>query len=68
MEKHLSIIVGQSHTQKHWKMCLNKVRSTDLDPTFVVSDHIKMNELSQYYEKLSDEKSGTLKCFIRISN
>jgi threonine dehydrogenase-like Zn-dependent dehydrogenase len=66
MEKNLSIIVGQSNTQKYWHMCLDKIRSINIDPTFVISNNIKINCLSEYYKQLNDEENGTLKCFIKI--
>ncbi len=66
MEKHTSIIIGQSDTQKHQTMCLNKIRSNKVDPRFVVTNNIKINELSEHYQQLSVEETGTLICFIRI--
>jgi hypothetical protein len=47
-------------------MCLNKIRSNKVDPRFVVTNNIKINELSEHYQQLSVEETGTLICFIRI--
>jgi threonine dehydrogenase-like Zn-dependent dehydrogenase len=47
-------------------MCLDKVRSADIDPTFVISNHIKINHLPEFYQQLGDEENETLKCFIKI--
>ncbi|CAF1205384.1 unnamed protein product [Rotaria sordida] len=65
MEKHLTVTGGQAYPQKHWKMCLEKIRSGEMDPTFVVSDHIKLSQAPDFYKKFDDKAHGALKCFIR---
>ncbi|UJR21596.1 hypothetical protein I4U23_024678 [Adineta vaga] len=43
MEKHLTITGGQSYTQKHWRFCLEKIRSGEMDPNFVISHNLTLN-------------------------
>ena len=68
MEKHLTVTGGQSFTQKHWKMCLVKVRSGEMDPTFVVSHHLKLSQAPDYYKLFDNKENGALKCFLRPDN
>ena len=65
MEKHLSIVGGQSYTQKHWKMCLDKIRSGEFDPTFVISHNLTLSQVPDYYKQFDQKEGGALKCFVR---
>jgi threonine dehydrogenase-like Zn-dependent dehydrogenase len=47
-------------------MCLRKVLSGKIDPTFIVTHSFNINDLSNYYERLTGEE--TLKCFIQVEN
>lgn len=65
MEKHLTITGGQSFTQKHWKFCLDKIRSGEFDPTFVISHNLTLSQLPHYYQQFDQKIDGALKCFVR---
>jgi len=65
MEKDLTVKGGQSPTQKYWKMCLEKIRSGEFDPSFVVSHHGKLSEGPELYKNFYEKKEGVLKVFLR---
>jgi len=64
MEKALKIRGGQSPTQKFWKMALEKIRTGEMDPTFVVTNKAKLSDGPELYKKFSD-KAGVVKVFLR---
>jgi threonine dehydrogenase-like Zn-dependent dehydrogenase len=68
MEKHLTITGGQSFTQKHWKFCLDKIRSGEFDPTFVISHYLTLSQVPDFYKQFDDKEVGALKCFVRPEN
>lgn len=68
LEKHLILTGGQSFTQKHWKICLEKIRSSEMDPTFIISHYIKLSQAPEYYKLFESKECGALKCFIRPDN
>jgi threonine dehydrogenase-like Zn-dependent dehydrogenase len=68
MEKHLTITGGQSFTQKHWKFCLDKIRSGEFDPTFVISHYLTLSQVPDFYKQFDDKEAGALKCFVRPEN
>jgi len=65
MEKDLIIKCGQSPTQKYWKMCLEKIISGELDPTFIISHRGKLSEGPALYEKFNNKEEGVIKVFLR---
>jgi threonine dehydrogenase-like Zn-dependent dehydrogenase len=68
MEKHLTITGGQSFTQRHWKFCLDKIRSGEFDPTFVISHYLTLSQVPDFYKQFDDKEVGALKCFVRPEN
>ena len=68
MEKHLTGTGGQSFTQKHCQMCLEKVRSGEMGPTFVVSHHLKWSQAPDDDNLFEKKANGAWKCFLRPDN
>jgi len=65
MEKSLVIKCGQSPTQKYWEFCLEKIRSGEFDPTFIISHHAKLKDGPELYEKFYNREEGMIKVFLR---
>jgi len=65
MEKGLTMRGGQSPTQKYWKMCLEKIRSGELDPTFIITHKATLAAGPQLYDKFFNRKDGVIKVFLR---
>jgi threonine dehydrogenase-like Zn-dependent dehydrogenase len=64
MEKGLTVRGGQSPTQKYWKMALEKIRSGEMDPTFIVTHREKLSEGAKLYDRFYD-KDKVIKVFLR---
>eukprot|EP01114_Cavostelium_apophysatum_P019224 TRINITY_DN6137_c0_g1_i1.p1 TRINITY_DN6137_c0_g1~~TRINITY_DN6137_c0_g1_i1.p1 ORF type:complete len:446 (-),score=87.04 TRINITY_DN6137_c0_g1_i1:15-1352(-) len=65
MEKGLVIKGGQSPTQRYWKMCLEKIMSGEIDPTFIITNRCKLSEAPELYEKFYNREEGVVKVFLR---
>jgi threonine dehydrogenase-like Zn-dependent dehydrogenase len=65
MEKALYINGGQSFTQKYWKMCLEKIRSGELDPTFIITTRAKLSDGPELYRRFYERDTGIIKVFLR---
>jgi len=65
MEKGLTMRGGQSPTQKYWKMCLDKIKSGELDPTFILSHKANLEAGPQLYEQFYNHTNGVIKVFLR---
>jgi len=65
MEKSLHVTGGQSFTQKYWKMCLEKIRSGEMDPTIAVSHKAKLSNAPELYKKFYNREDGVIKVFLR---
>jgi len=64
MEKDLTVRGGQSPTQKYWKFALEKIRSGELDPTFIITTKGKLSDGPELYEKFHNHE-GVIKVFLR---
>jgi len=64
MEKAITIKGGQSPTQKYWKLCIEKLRSGEMDPSFIITHRGKLSEGPKYYDMFY-KKEGVIKCFLR---
>jgi len=64
MEKGLKVQGSQSPTQKYWKMNMEKVRSGEFDPSFVVTTQGKLSDAPELYKKFSN-KDEVVKVFLR---
>ena len=64
MEKGLTIKGGQAPVQKYWKMCLEKVQSGEMDPSFIVTHRAPLSEGPKLYEKFYKKQEGVIKVFL----
>jgi len=65
MEKHILVQGGQSPTQKHWKMCLEKIQSGELDPTFIITHRGTLDQGAEFYKLFHAREQGIIKLFLR---
>lgn len=65
MEKDLTVRGGQCPSQKYWKMCVEKLRSGEFDPTFIISHRATLAAGPQLYQSFNDRKDGVIKVFLR---
>jgi threonine dehydrogenase-like Zn-dependent dehydrogenase len=65
MEKGQTMRGGQSPTQKYWQMCLSKIESKELDPTFIISHKLKLENIEDVYKRFYERDDGMIKVFLR---
>jgi len=65
MEKDLIVKGGQSPTQKYWVMCLEKIRSGELDPTFIITHRAGLDKGPELYKTFHEREDGIIKVFLR---
>lgn len=62
--KHWTFVGGQSYTQKHWKFCLEKLPSGELNPTFIISHRIRLSEVPKFYQDFEEKKKRSFERFL----
>jgi threonine dehydrogenase-like Zn-dependent dehydrogenase len=61
MNKGLTLKSGQTHMQRYMKPLLQKVESGEIDPSFVITHRVKLDDAPQAYKKFRDKKDGCIK-------
>jgi threonine dehydrogenase-like Zn-dependent dehydrogenase len=59
--KGLQVRSGPSPTQKFWNIALDKIKSGELDPTFVITNRITLDKAPEFYKKFHKKKDGVIK-------
>jgi len=65
MEKGLTMRGSQCPVQKYWEFCLEKIRSGEFDPSFVLTHVGRLAEAPQFYAKMYEKKDGVVKTFLK---
>jgi len=63
--KGLTIRLGQTHVQKYMKPLLERIRRGDIDPSFVVTHRLALDEAPDAYRLLRDKKDQCIKVVMR---
>ena len=61
MNKGLTLKMGQTHVQRYLHPLLSKIESGLIDPSFVITHRLKLNEAPQAYQTFRDKKDGCIK-------
>ena len=61
MNKGLTMKTGQTHMQRYMKPLLAKIESGEIDPSFVITHKVKLEEAPAMYKKFRDKKDGCIK-------
>ncbi len=65
MNKGLTIKAGQTHVQHYLKPLLQKVEAGEIDPSFVITHRIKIEDTPAAYRTFRDKKDGCIKVVIK---
>jgi threonine dehydrogenase-like Zn-dependent dehydrogenase len=65
MNKGLTITSGQTHVQKYHRMLLRHIESGDIDPSFVVTHRLPLEEGPAAYRTFRDKKDGCIKVVLK---
>ena len=67
MNKGLTMKTGQTHMQRYLKPLLGKIESGQIDPSFLITHRIPLDEAPAAYKTFRDKKDGCIKVVLRPS-
>lgn len=65
MEKGLSMAAGQTPVQKYWHKLLEKIENGTLDPKFVVTHRLPLEQAPHGYKIFNDKTEGCVKVVLK---
>ncbi|ODU00545.1 MAG: glutathione-dependent formaldehyde dehydrogenase [Planctomycetes bacterium SCN 63-9] len=65
MNKGLTFKMGQTHVQRYTKPLLEKIRSAEIDPSFVITHTIPLDEAPAAYKTFRDKEDKCIKVVIK---
>jgi threonine dehydrogenase-like Zn-dependent dehydrogenase len=65
MNRALTVRTGQCHVQRYMKPLLERIRNGDIDPSFVVSHHLPLDEAPKGYEMFRDKQDDCVKVVLK---
>lgn len=63
--KGLTFKMGQTHVHKYLPILLDKIQKGEIDPSFVISHRLKLEDASQGYKQFSDNKDEYTKVVLK---
>ena len=67
MNKGLTIKSGQTHVQRYGKFLLEKIEQAQIDPSFIITHRLPLEEASAAYKTFRDKEDGCIKVVLRPS-
>lgn len=61
MNKGLTMKTGQTHMQRHMKPLLAKIQAQEIDPSFVITHRVNLEDAADAYKTFRDKKDGCIK-------
>jgi threonine dehydrogenase-like Zn-dependent dehydrogenase len=61
MNRGLTIRAGQCHVQRYMRPLLERIQAGDIDPTFIISHRMRLDEAPQGYELFKNKQDECLK-------
>ncbi len=65
MQKGLTIKTGQTHVHRYLPTLLRHIQNGDIDPSFVVTHTVSIDEAPQMYKTFRDKKDGCVKVVLK---
>lgn len=65
MNKGLTLKMGQTHVHRYLPLLLAKIESGEIDPSFVITHRLKLNDAPKAYETFRDKKDGCIKVVLQ---
>lgn len=65
MNKGLTIKSGQTHVQRYLPRLLEKIEQGEIDPSFVITHSVGLDQAPEMYETFRDKKDGCIKVVLR---
>ena len=64
--KGLTFKMGQTHTQKYMKPLLDKILNDEIDPSFVITHRLSIEDGPEAYKNFNDKKDDFIKIVIKM--
>ena len=61
MNRSLTVRTGQCHVQRYLKPLLERIRNGDIDPTFIISHHMDLDDAAEAYDMFKHKRDGCTK-------
>src|SRR5436309_607937 len=65
MNRSLTIKTGQTHVQRYLKPLLDRIAKGEIDPSFVVTHTMSLEEAPQGYEKFNSREDECIKIVLK---
>ncbi len=65
MGKGLTIKQGQTHTHKYMPMLLEKIENNEIDPSFVITHEVPLDDAPEAYEMFKNKEDGCIKVVLK---
>ncbi len=65
MNKGLTFKMGQTHVPKYSKFLLEKIQKGEIDPSFVITHQLSLEEAPAAYKTFRDKKDGCIKVLLK---
>jgi threonine dehydrogenase-like Zn-dependent dehydrogenase len=65
MNKGLTIKTGQTHVQRYGQPLLEKIEAGEIDPSFVITHRLPLEEAPGAYKTFRDKEDGCIKVVLK---
>jgi threonine dehydrogenase-like Zn-dependent dehydrogenase len=65
MNRSLTIKSGQCHVQRYMRPLLDRIRNGDIDPTFIITHHLSLDEAPHGYEIFKHKQDNCTKVILK---
>lgn len=65
MNKGLTLKTGQTHVQHYNKKLLKKIEAGEIDPSFVITHEVKLDDAPEAYKTFRDKEDGCIKVVLK---
>jgi threonine dehydrogenase-like Zn-dependent dehydrogenase len=65
MNKGLTIKTGQTHVQRYMQPLLERVKAGDIDPSFVITHTLSLDEAPEGYKIFCDKQDECIKIVLK---
>lgn len=65
MNKGLTIKMGQTNVQKYLEPLLKKIEAREIDPSFVITHRVKLQDAPKAYRTFRDKEDGCIKVVVK---
>lgn len=65
VNKGLTLKMGQTHVHRYLRPLLEKIENGDIDPSFIITHSLPLEEAPAAYEAFRDKKDGCIKVVLK---